>query len=108
MEKLHYVSGMIYAVGSIDRETQANYTMNISVSDGENKAYTEVFVNIDDINDNFPKFGHFWNDSLKEMLVVEVLENTDMNTTILNLTATDRDEAENGIVTYSLDVLTNG
>ncbi|XP_060575760.1 cadherin-23-like, partial [Ruditapes philippinarum] len=101
------MNGNIYAVGSIDREAQANYTLNISVWDGVNKAYTTVQIYIDDINDNAPQFGHFWNDSLKESLTVEVLENTHKGV-ILNLTAFDRDATKNGVVKYTLEIFSQG
>ena len=91
--------GEIYVNGALDRETVANYSLEITVREkfGTNLASTFLTVVVDDDNDNFPicsKIHHF--ESLQE--------NSPVNKTFNNVSiqCSDMDEGSNAIITYSI------
>ncbi|XP_038055904.1 protocadherin Fat 4-like [Patiria miniata] len=80
-------SGSITVASALDRETVATYRLRIGAIDtGEppQTGYTEVVVNIDDVNDNGPIF-------LPGNDVGYVSENEAINTIVMTLNATDPD-----------------
>ncbi|XP_060593807.1 cadherin-related tumor suppressor-like, partial [Ruditapes philippinarum] len=54
-----------------------------------------VRINVQDVNDNAPKFT-------KSFYSFDILEDTDIDTTVGSIRAYDPDEGENGRVAYSL------
>ena len=59
----HYepFAGNLYLGGQLDRETVAQYVLNVSAMDGgqsPNSAYVTVKVEVQDVNDNPPVFSH--------------------------------------------------
>ena len=105
-------TGEIFTNAQLDYERSTFYTLEIVASDGGNPARSaivpvEVFVR--DINDNTPVWG-------RQVYVIDIIENVTVGSSIINVHATDRDQAEfniidgesvpirtsNGYVTYSI------
>ncbi|KAG9490969.1 hypothetical protein GDO78_006351 [Eleutherodactylus coqui] len=81
----------------LDRETQNKHELILTASDGGNPVQTGtalINVIITDINDNPPVFT-------QDVYKVSVRENIPVNSTILQVSASDEDEGVNAQVTYS-------
>ncbi|XP_063784920.1 protocadherin gamma-B1-like isoform X42 [Pseudophryne corroboree] len=81
----------------LDRETQNFHKLTLTALDGGNPVRSGtavVRIIVTDANDNFPVFK-------QQVYKVSVNENTPINTTIITINATDRDEGINGQITYS-------
>ncbi|MEE6478675.1 hypothetical protein FKM82_011941 [Ascaphus truei] len=82
---------------ALDRETQSVHELILTASDGGNPVLTgtvSIKIIITDLNDNVPVFT-------QEVYKVSVNENTPINSTVLNVNASDRDEGTNAQITYS-------
>lgn len=94
-------SGLIYIYQPLDRERSDRYLLNITVYDlglPQKSSWRLLTVNIDDVNDNSPKF------SLESYTAV-VPENAAIGTEVIQVTASDDDLGQNGEISYTL--LTN-
>ncbi|CAK6976329.1 protocadherin Fat 4-like [Scomber scombrus] len=92
------VSGMVSVAGELDRETKAEYNLQVVAEDQGRPARSStatLLVQVSDINDNVPKFS-------EAEYEVEVLETESVDTSVLSLSAADPDEGANGKVTYSI------
>ncbi|NXJ09602.1 CELR3 protein, partial [Odontophorus gujanensis] len=89
------INGIIWTKIKLDYESQNNYTLNISLSDGITTDYATVFVQVTDVNDNSPVFGI-------TNTTINILENTPAGTLITSVPATDVDAGFNGLVVYTL------
>ncbi|XP_077122286.1 protocadherin gamma-B1-like isoform X15 [Ranitomeya variabilis] len=81
----------------LDRETQSLHELILTAMDGGKpvRSGTAIIrVIVTDVNDNFPIFT-------RSVYKVSVNENTPINTTIITVNATDKDEGANGQITYS-------
>ncbi|XP_048454119.1 protocadherin Fat 3a isoform X2 [Rhincodon typus] len=85
--------GTLVIAKPLDTEHRATYNMTVEVTDGTNSATTQVFVRILDNNDNGPVFS-------KPSYDVTISEDAAINTEILHIKATDRDEKSK--LTYSI------
>ncbi|XP_059918601.1 protocadherin alpha-5-like isoform X4 [Gadus macrocephalus] len=84
--------------GFLDRETDTQYNVTISSSDGgdpplSTRSYLMVYVS--DVNDNAPHFAD-------PVLNVYVKENSDVGTVVYRVNAMDSDSEDNARITYSL------
>ncbi|XP_070544624.1 protocadherin Fat 4-like isoform X2 [Ptychodera flava] len=87
-------SGVIKTFKNLDRETEDEYTVTVTASDGKFNASTTVTITIEDANDNDPVFGkpeYAFN-------VTEGTANEDMGTVI----ATDADEGIHADLVYAV------
>nr|XP_006819360.1 PREDICTED: cadherin-related tumor suppressor-like [Saccoglossus kowalevskii] len=90
-------TGVLSVANTLDRETKARYTFNISASDHGVPIltnYTEVIIDLLDINDNQPTFTQSAYRSQQE-------ESVPIGTSVLQVTAVDSDAGLNGQVIYS-------
>ncbi|XP_006816874.2 cadherin-23-like [Saccoglossus kowalevskii] len=92
------VEGDIYAVGPIDREYKASYSLIVMATDNglpSRNSTTNVQISVGDVNDNAPTFTlpYYHGD---------VDENTVDDSVIVFLLATDSDLGENGTLYYSI------
>ncbi|NXU65158.1 CELR3 protein, partial [Horornis vulcanius] len=87
--------GVVSTKTKLDYESQKNYTLNISLSDGNTTDYATVFIRVTDINDNSPVFG-------TTNTTIAIAENMPVGTNITSVSATDVDEGFNGLVVYTL------
>ncbi|KAM9835048.1 protocadherin-19 isoform 1-T1 [Syngnathus typhle] len=84
---------------SLDRETQSHYTYEISAEDGGEPpkiGAVQLNIKVIDSNDNNPVFD-------EPVYTVNVMENSPINTLVIDLNATDPDEGTNGQVVYSFN-----
>lgn len=91
-------TGMLKILSLLDRETTDKYTLNITVYDlgiPQKAAWRLLDVVVVDANDNPPEF-------LQESYFVEVSEDKEVHSEIIQVEATDKDLGPNGHVTYSI------
>ncbi|XP_059371842.1 protocadherin-19-like isoform X2 [Carassius carassius] len=82
---------------TLDRETQSRYTFELTAEDGGDppkSGTVQLNIKVIDSNDNNPVFD-------EPVYTVNVLENSPINTLVIDLNATDPDEGSNGEVVYS-------
>uniref|UniRef100_A0A803J7E2 Cadherin domain-containing protein n=1 Tax=Xenopus tropicalis TaxID=8364 RepID=A0A803J7E2_XENTR len=82
----------------LDRETQSIHELILTASDGGNPLRTGtalIRIIVTDYNDNLPVFT-------QEVYKVSIRENAPINSTVIILTATDKDEGTNAQITYSI------
>ena len=80
----------------LDRETQEQYVVFVFAKDGgatPNSGKLQVDITVADVNDNPPVFT-------ESIYNISVSEDTQPGTTILHLTATDKDKGENSKLEY--------
>ena len=98
------VTGALSTVKPLDRETTASYTLYITATDkgtSPRSGATSIHVTVTDLNDNDPVFD-------ASVYTESIPENTPINSSILMVSAGDRDEGVNGNITYTLDNTTIG
>ncbi|XP_041833765.1 cadherin EGF LAG seven-pass G-type receptor 1 isoform X2 [Melanotaenia boesemani] len=83
-----------------DRETRAQYKLIVEANDqgkdpGPRSATATVHISVEDENDNYPQFS-------EKRYVVQVPENVAVNTKVIQVEATDKDEGNNAKVHYSI------
>ncbi|KAM4836847.1 protocadherin Fat 1 isoform 5-T5 [Thomomys bottae] len=91
-------TGMLKILSPLDRETTDTYTLNITVYDlgiPQKAAWHLLHITVLDANDNPPEF-------LQERYFIEVSEDKEINSEIIQVEASDRDLGPNGHVTYSI------
>lgn len=82
----------------LDRELKANYTLNVVATDTGAPplhASKTIYLRITDINDNPPIFE-------KQSYYANIMEVADPGTSVIQITAVDKDEGNNSIISYSL------
>ncbi|XP_077122289.1 protocadherin gamma-B1-like isoform X18 [Ranitomeya variabilis] len=87
----------------LDRETQNKHELILTASDGGNPVQTGtalINIIITDFNDNSPVFT-------QDVYKVSVRENIPVNSTILQVSASDEDEGVNAQITYSFSTTEN-
>lgn len=93
-------TGEIRSAAMLDREKVAQPKFLVTVTDSgvpPLSANCTVIVNISDANDNYPVFT-------KPVYFATVDENTARDTSVVLVSATDRDSGLNGVVHYSLEI----
>ncbi|XP_049897971.1 protocadherin alpha-3-like [Epinephelus moara] len=88
---------MLVVQKSLDRETRGSHSLVLTALDGgkpPKSGTMNIVVNVLDINDNTPVFP-------KELYSAMLDENTPVDTTVIQVNATDLDEGPNGEVVYS-------
>ncbi|XP_063784898.1 protocadherin gamma-B5-like isoform X20 [Pseudophryne corroboree] len=81
----------------LDRESQNIHELILTALDGGNPVRSGtslIRIIVTDVNDNYPVFS-------QQLYKVSVNENTAIDTTVITINATDRDEGVNGQITYS-------
>uniref|UniRef100_A0A3B4X9Z1 Cadherin domain-containing protein n=1 Tax=Seriola lalandi dorsalis TaxID=1841481 RepID=A0A3B4X9Z1_SERLL len=92
------VSGVVSVAGALDRETKAEYNLQVVAEDQGRPARSStatLLVQVSDINDNIPEFS-------KAEYQAEVSEIESVGMSLLTLSAVDPDEGPNGRVTFSI------
>ncbi|RMC15145.1 hypothetical protein DUI87_07327 [Hirundo rustica rustica] len=91
------VSGTISMVlGSLDREKEDKYLVVVEARDGGGLTGTgTATILVTDVNDHAPVF-------LQRIYTAFVSENASINTEVVVVSAVDRDEGENAMVTFSI------
>ncbi|NXA36649.1 CAD23 protein, partial [Eudromia elegans] len=96
-------TGDIYILSALDREKKDHYTLTAvardnpgDVSSNRRENSVQVLITVLDINDFRPQFS-------KSQFSTSVYENEPAGTSVITMSATDLDEGDNGIVTYSIE-----
>ncbi|XP_056910149.1 protocadherin-16-like [Takifugu flavidus] len=92
---IHRYSGGISLTAPLDFEEQTWYTLTVRATDSQHQTEANITILIEDINDNTPAFTH-------DLYQVSLPEHTPAGSTVVTVTATDRDSGENGKITYSV------
>ena len=79
----------------LDAETQANYTVGISVTDGTRYDYAIIYMTIEDVNDNLPMFS-------PEVKNFSIPANAIGNRYVGKISAEDEDISNDGFTFYLL------
>ncbi|XP_019116103.2 protocadherin alpha-13 isoform X5 [Larimichthys crocea] len=93
----HSVSAELVQLKALDREKQAVIKLTLTAVDGGKPPKTgslHINVNVLDVNDNTPSFS-------KTLYKARVNENAPAGSFVIQLSATDLDEGDNGRVIYS-------
>lgn len=127
---IHRYSGGISLTAPLDFEEQTWYTLTVRATDSQHQTEANITILIEDINDNTPAFthdlyqvewlfpglrgrlAHFVASVFLRSVVLNVVhesepqvtlpEHTPAGSTVVTVTATDRDSGENGKITYSV------
>ncbi|KAI2656785.1 Protocadherin Fat 1 [Labeo rohita] len=86
-------TGLITTVAPIKAESVSQYEFDVATSD--RRAVAKVVVSISDVNNNAPSFQ-------KSNYEASIAEHVPVGTSVLTVSATDKDDGENGYVTYSI------
>uniref|UniRef100_A0A8C0EQT9 Cadherin related 23 n=1 Tax=Bubo bubo TaxID=30461 RepID=A0A8C0EQT9_BUBBB len=96
-------TGDIYILSALDREKKDHYTLTAvardnpgDISSNRRENSVQVLITVLDINDFRPLFS-------KSQFSTSVYENEPAGTSVITITATDLDEGDNGVVTYSIE-----
>ncbi|OWK56059.1 Cadherin-23 [Lonchura striata] len=96
-------TGDIYILSALDREKKDHYTLTAvardnpgDVSSNSRENSVQVLITVLDINDVRPQFS-------KSQFSTSVYENEPAGTSVITMSATDLDEGDNGVVTYSIE-----
>ncbi|XP_031417810.1 cadherin EGF LAG seven-pass G-type receptor 2-like [Clupea harengus] len=88
-------NGVLSTTAKLDYETKANYSVQLSLSDGTNRDEAVVAVEVLDINDNSPVFA-------VNPITISISEDAEDGENVTVVTASDVDVGYNGEVRYSL------
>ncbi|XP_042553861.1 cadherin EGF LAG seven-pass G-type receptor 1-like [Dipodomys spectabilis] len=93
-------SGVVRTRALLDREEAAEYHLLVEANDqgrnpGPLSATATVHIVVEDENDNYPQFS-------EKRYVVRVPEDVAVNTPVLRVQATDRDQGQNAAIHYSI------
>ncbi|XP_048060461.1 cadherin-23 isoform X2 [Megalobrama amblycephala] len=95
-------TGDIYILSALDRETKDRYTLTAYARDNpggspnnRRENSVQVQLTVMDVNDFHPRFS-------ERVFTTSVFENEPVGTSVITLKATDLDEGENALLTYSL------
>ena len=88
-------SGNVTLTGELDHESTTEVILRIQATDGKFLSNTTLFINIEDVNDNYPYFN-------ESSYSVVVPENITIGYVVLRVAAEDKDSGSNGQLTYSL------
>lgn len=91
--KINPKTGIIVTTGTFDYEKKNRYEFDVMANHGE--AETHIVVEITDENDNSPEFT-------KTSYQATLDENSPVGSSVLKVSATDKDKGKNGFVTYSI------
>ncbi|MEQ2169123.1 hypothetical protein GOODEAATRI_021660 [Goodea atripinnis] len=96
------LSGEIYILSPLDRETKDHYTLTAVARDNpggspnnRRESSVQVLVTVLDVNDYRPRFTN-------RVYNTSVFENKPSGTSVITVTAIDLDEGENAAIIYSI------
>jgi protocadherin Fat 1/2/3 len=96
--KVDSITGVIYLIDNLDRETLDEHILTVMVRDGGTPAkrnYARVRIIVHDHNDHIPHFS-------EQILVGKVYESAVVGSAVLRAFAVDHDKGDNARVTYSI------
>ncbi|KAL3051609.1 hypothetical protein OYC64_001781 [Pagothenia borchgrevinki] len=93
--RVESTSGNVTLVQELDRETQDEISVLVSITDGRNKVVETVRVFVTDANDEPPEFQNL-------PFIINIPEDTAAGSSIYRVQAVDRDMGSGGSVSYYL------
>lgn len=96
---LDALTGQLTTRAPLDRETTPRYEIRVIAKDQgvpQQSSTATVFLDVQDVNDNAPLF-------YPRQYFVPVAEDTAVGASLLQVTATDRDDGPNAVVRYGLE-----
>ncbi|XP_067889067.1 protocadherin-16-like [Heterodontus francisci] len=87
--------GIISLTGSLDFEERSWYLLTVQSSDSKHGTKANLTIVVEDVNDNPPVF-------VQDLYQVTLSEFAARGSTVITVTATDRDSGENGQILYRL------
>ncbi|XP_023681833.1 protocadherin-16-like isoform X1 [Paramormyrops kingsleyae] len=90
---IHRYGGGVSLTGPLDFEERTWYTLTVRSSDSRHQSEANITVLVEDVNDNSPTFT-------QDLYQVTLPEYSAPGSSVITVTATDRDSGENGKVTY--------
>ncbi|XP_051534406.1 protocadherin-16 [Myxocyprinus asiaticus] len=90
---IHRYGGGVSLTSHLDFEERTWYTLTISSSDSKQQTQANLTVLVEDVNDNAPVFS-------QDLYEVTVAEHLPAGSSVVTVTATDKDSGENGRITY--------
>jgi cadherin EGF LAG seven-pass G-type receptor 1 len=97
--RLDPTAGILYTKKTLDRETTPGYTISITATDHGHPVKsdtTDLEITVVDVNDNFPMFK-------KTVYSGRINENAVVGTSVITISATDKDQGSNGQIRYTFD-----
>uniref|UniRef100_A0A8C2Z7U2 FAT atypical cadherin 3 n=1 Tax=Cyclopterus lumpus TaxID=8103 RepID=A0A8C2Z7U2_CYCLU len=97
-------SGVVYTADSLDYEARTQHILTIMVKDQEfpfNRDLARILVAVEDSNDNIPYFTSTVYDAV-------AYESSPIGTSVLQVTALDKDNGINGQLTYTMEAGNTG
>ncbi|XP_066489731.1 cadherin EGF LAG seven-pass G-type receptor 1 [Tiliqua scincoides] len=93
-------SGVVRTCAPVDREEVSEYHLVVEANDqgkdpGPRSTTVTVHITVEDENDNSPQFS-------EKRYLVQIPEDTPVNSQVLQVQATDRDRGSNSLVHYSI------
>uniref|UniRef100_K7FLZ5 FAT atypical cadherin 2 n=1 Tax=Pelodiscus sinensis TaxID=13735 RepID=K7FLZ5_PELSI len=91
-------TGTIQTVGPLDRESTSHYWLTVLAVDRGSvplSSVAEVYIEVTDINDNPPQMS-------RPIFFASVMENSPVNTSVLQLDARDPDSSSTGKLTFQI------
>ncbi|XP_067053159.1 uncharacterized protein [Acropora muricata] len=88
-------SGNVTLNGELDYENTTEVFLRIQATDGKFLSNTTLFINVEDVNDNYPYFS-------QSSYSAVVPENISVGYIVIRVAAEDKDSGSNGKLTYSL------
>lgn len=99
MFALDSMTGQLTTKAKLDWEKMSRYEIQVVAKDQgipQQSATATVILNVQDVNDNSPEF-------YPKQYFVPISENVPFDTFLVKVTATDRDEGDNAMITYNLE-----
>ncbi|XP_043115735.1 protocadherin-16 [Puntigrus tetrazona] len=90
---IHRYGGGVSLTAPLDFEERTWYTLTVSSSDSKQQTYANLTVLVEDVNDNAPVFS-------QDLYEVALAERSPAGSSVITVTATDKDSGENGRITY--------
>ncbi|KAL0994901.1 hypothetical protein UPYG_G00129030 [Umbra pygmaea] len=92
---IHRYSGGVSLTAPLDYEDRTWYTLTVKTTDSRHQAEANITILVEDVNDNTPTFT-------QDLYQVTLPEHCPPGSSVVTVTATDRDSGENGKLTYSV------
>uniref|UniRef100_A0A673NB94 Protocadherin-16 n=1 Tax=Sinocyclocheilus rhinocerous TaxID=307959 RepID=A0A673NB94_9TELE len=90
---IHRYGGGVSLTASLDFEDRTWYMLTVSSSDSKHRTYANLTVLVEDVNDNAPVFS-------QDLYEVTLAERSPAGSSVITVTATDKDSGDNGRITY--------
>ena len=89
-------TGIVTVDASLDYEDTTEYLVTITASDGTLSSNQSVTIRVIDVNDNAPEFS-------MSSYTAQLTEHSSINTSVVNISATDNDSGAFGMISYALE-----